>query len=73
MKVTRHFPSFGRVPRAARLLSALISCSLSPVPSLLAFTADLSHGDVAITLKAEPDRVRTPKPPLDYSQHITPK
>jgi hypothetical protein len=38
-------------------LSALISCSLSPVPSLLAFTADLSHGDVAITLKAEPDRV----------------
>ena len=53
-------PATNRLPRRLRLtwlLSALITYSLLPIPSLFAFTADLSHGEVSIKLEAMPECV----------------
>ena len=53
-------PATNRLPRKLRptwLAATVISYYLFSIPSLFAFTADLSHGEVSIKLEATPERV----------------
>ena len=53
-------PATNRLPRRLRptwLAATVISYYLLSIPSLFAFTADLSHGEVSIKLEATPERV----------------
>lgn len=64
----RHFRSFRRQPRTTWLTLAVISYYLLTIHSLFAFTADLSHGEVAIKLESAPERV---SPARDFMLTVT--
>jgi len=64
----RHFRSFRRQSRAVWLALAVISYYLLTIHSLFAFTADLSHGEVAIKLESVPERV---SPARDFMLTVT--
>jgi hypothetical protein len=68
MIAIRHFRSFRRQPRTTWLALAVISYYLLTIHSLFAFTADLSHGEVAIKLESAPERV---SPARDFMLTVT--